>query len=169
MRGVQTVDHIFASGSASGDGAAGQDIKHPFQMVDLEFTPEGASEPVHALDRVDFGSVPGLMDEARVPVTYAVADPRGGQLSIGTRTYAEHALLYILGLTYGFGAVVAFLVFPALFLAQRLLNKIQGLMSVLEPSVRARLASSLPPDDPRRKTIEALISRRQHGDTTRDQ
>ena len=98
----------------------GQSISHPFQMVDVEFTPGARAESVHALDRVDLGSVPGLREGAVVPVTYPLADPRAGWMSIGTRDYGRRAWTYILALTYGIGAVVAFLVFPAVYAVLRL-------------------------------------------------
>ena len=46
--------------------SGGPSLPQPFQMVDVEFTPEGAKEPVHALDRVDLNSIPGLRDGARL-------------------------------------------------------------------------------------------------------
>jgi hypothetical protein len=88
--------------------AGGQEIRQPFQMVDLEFTPAGAKEPIHVLDRVDLNSVPGLVQGATVLIDYSAADPTLARMAPGTRTYARQALVYLLGLTYAVGAVLAF-------------------------------------------------------------
>jgi len=88
-------------------------------MVDLEFTPEGASEPVHVLDRVDLGSVSGLTKDATVRVFYSVSDPRVARMAAGTRTYAVNALVYFLVLTYGLAALIVLVVWPAIGLAEK--------------------------------------------------
>src|SRR4029077_6551735 len=80
VRDVRTVDQIWASSSSSGESSGGQPIRHPFQLVDLEFTPGDRAEAVHALDRIDPASVPGLVRGATVPVAYPVADPRSARM-----------------------------------------------------------------------------------------
>lgn len=162
VRAVRSVDRIWASWSpSSGESTDGEDIGRPFQMVDLEFVPAGRTESVHALDRVDLGSVPGLRPAATVPVTYPLADPRAGQMSVGTRDYGRQIFIYMLGLTFGLGAVVAFVVCPAIFymglLARRVVRSSPVLSVAFDPAARERVLSALPPDDPRRHAIERLV------------
>jgi hypothetical protein len=161
VRAVHSVDQIWGSWSGSGESTGGQSIRRPFQMVDLEFIPACRTEPVHALDRIDLDSVPGLRPSVTVPVTYPLADPRAGQMSVGTRSYGRQIFVYMLGLTFGFGAVIAFVVCPAIFymarLAQRVVRSFPGLNLVFDPAARERLLSALPADDPRRHTIERLL------------
>lgn len=85
---------------------SGQPIRQPFDMVDLEFRPRGATASVHALDHVDAGSVPGLKPGARVEVVYPASHPRAGRMAAGTRGYARNTLIYLLELTFGIGAAL---------------------------------------------------------------
>jgi hypothetical protein len=160
VRAVRSVDQIWASWSPSGESTGGQNIRRPFQMVDLEFVPAGRTESVHALDRVDLDSVPGLRPTMTVPVTYPLADPRAGRMSVGTRHYGGQIFAYLLALTYGLGAVVAFVICPAIFcitlLARRAVRSVPGLSLIFDPAARERLLSALPPDDPRRHAIERI-------------
>jgi len=106
VRAVRTVDQIWASWSPANESGGGQPIGQPFQMVDVEFTPAAAgAESLHALDRVDLGSVPGLRAGAAVPVIYPLADPRAGMLAVGTRAYGERAWRVPLFVCESFGAV----------------------------------------------------------------
>jgi hypothetical protein len=145
VRHVETVHHIWSNGED-----AGQDLRQPFQMADLAFTPEGANEPIHVLDRVDAGSVPQLKDGAALQVVYPVSDPRAGRIDGGTRTYPEKALTYILGLTYGLSALIVLVVWPIIVLLDRLQVQYLGF--------RAKLPSS--PDDPRWKRVEEYLRNR---------
>jgi outer membrane protein OmpA-like peptidoglycan-associated protein len=130
VRSMRTVDQIWASWSpSSGESSGGQSISHPFEMVDVEFTPVARGESVHALDRVDSGSVAGLREGVSVPVTYPLSDPRAGTMAVGTRQYARRALIYVLGLTYGVGGaltIVAVLIGYAL----RRLAQLMGLSRI---------------------------------------
>ena len=148
---VRTVNEIWTSDEGS------QDIRRPFQMVDIEFTPEGAPEPVHILDRVDLGSVPGLREGSGVRVLYPVSDPSTARIAGGTRTFPEDVLAYLLGLTYGLGALVAFVFWPAIFLADRIRNRFLGLIDRIPLDDIARKATGFSPDDPRRQALEAFI------------
>jgi hypothetical protein len=76
-------------------------------MVDLEFTPAGRAEAVHALDRVDMGSVAGLRVGTTVPVIYPERDPRAARMSVGTRWYGQRAEVYIFEITYGIAGAIA--------------------------------------------------------------
>jgi hypothetical protein len=90
----------------------GQPVRLPYQIVDLEFTPPGAREPLHALDAVDLGSVPGLAVGATLPVVYATLDPHQARLQAGTRTYARDLLNYVLLLSFGTGVALLLIGYP---------------------------------------------------------
>ncbi|MFN8573036.1 MAG: hypothetical protein U0132_13385 [Gemmatimonadaceae bacterium] len=92
VRRVSNVTAIWVSDEAS------QRLRLPYQMVDLEFTPDSRSGSVHALDRVDSGSVAGLRDGALVPIVYATSEPRQARIQSGRRSYGRDALLYVLQL-----------------------------------------------------------------------
>jgi hypothetical protein len=159
VRNVRVVDRIWASSSSSGESSGGQPIRYPFQMIDVEFTPQGAAEAIHALDRVDLGSLPGLKEGIVVPVTYSRAAPRSARIAGGTREFGRHALVYFLELTYGIGAALAIVMFPAVYLVLRLARRSRALRLAFDPTERTRLLSQLPADDPRREKIERLINR----------
>jgi hypothetical protein len=115
VRHAKVVKQIWSADREGHPGRTdGQDIWQPFQMLDLEFTPEGASEPIHVLDRIDLNSVPGLREGTKVPIYYSSPDPSLARIAGGTREFARHALIYLLALTYGTALVLAFLVFPAI-------------------------------------------------------
>jgi hypothetical protein len=134
----------------------GQDIRRPFQMADLEFTPEAANEPIHVLDRVDLNSVPGLREGAKVPIYYSSADPSRARIAGGTRNYARQALIYLVGFAYGIGAVLAFVVFPAIHVVERLVRSSSIFGPVISHYQTMQQLSSLPDDDPRRKAWDAF-------------
>ena len=90
----------------------GQAVRKPYQFVDLEFTPAGAREPVHALDAVDLGSVAGLAAGATLRVVYSTAEPHAARLQAGTRDYARDLLGYLLLLSYGSGAALLLVGYP---------------------------------------------------------
>jgi hypothetical protein len=72
----------FTSGRATGSVPAPQ----PWNIVELQFVPEGRKKPVIAVDSVDVGSVPNLRVGERLPVTYNKSNPREARLA-GTRTW----------------------------------------------------------------------------------
>jgi hypothetical protein len=82
VRSVRTVTHSFLSGGSTGTVAAPQ----PWEVVELQFVPEGRDKPVIAVDGVDVGSVAGLEVGARLPVSYSANRPRDARL-VGARTY----------------------------------------------------------------------------------
>jgi hypothetical protein len=81
VRRLETVTRSFINGRRA-DIPAPQ----PWELVELQFVPEGGDQPVVAVDGVDAGSVPGLAIGARVPVSYNARDPRDARLP-GPRTY----------------------------------------------------------------------------------
>jgi hypothetical protein len=72
----------------------------PYVVVELSFTPQGAADPVVAVDLVDEGSVQGLEQGATLPIRYSATDPRWAQIEGAQRTYAITALI-ILALIVG--------------------------------------------------------------------
>lgn len=83
VRQVRDITRSFVSGRSTGSIEAPQ----PWQLVELQFVPEGRDQPVTALDSVDVGSVPGLEAGRRVPIHYSAAAPRDVRLVGGRRTY----------------------------------------------------------------------------------
>lgn len=121
VRQARLVDEIWRGDvGLSRDG--GQPIGRPFQMVDVEFTPAGAAETVHAVDRIDVGSVPALTRGAMVPVSYSIADPRGAQIVGATRTYDRAAWLYLMTIAGACALAVTFIVFPIVERISRLVE-----------------------------------------------
>ena len=75
VRQERVVDEIWSDAWETYSGRTnGQKISQPFEMVDLEFTPEAAGEPIHVLDHIDLKSVPGLREGAAVPIQYSSSD-----------------------------------------------------------------------------------------------
>jgi hypothetical protein len=58
----------------------------PFDLVEVEFVPQGRAEPVVALDRIDTESYP-LELGGTVPIVYRTDRPRQIQLAVGSHTY----------------------------------------------------------------------------------
>jgi len=167
VRQVREVDEIWVKVAEGHPSAGGQDIRHPFQMVDLEFTPVGATEPIHFLDRLDLNSVPGLREGVAVPIQYSSSDPNLARIIGGTRNYAHQGMTYLLLFTYGAAGVVAFVFFPVAHGIAKLFRSSPVLRGITDPSVAmARRSeinkwSRLPEDDPRRKWLEAFLRARQ--------
>jgi hypothetical protein len=79
---VREETRSFLSGRTSGSVPAPQ----PWNIVELQFVPEGRQKPVIAVDSVDAGSVANLQAGARLPVSYSKSNPRDARLA-GTRTW----------------------------------------------------------------------------------
>ena len=153
VRQVKLVDEIWST-----DESGGEHLRQPFQMADLEFTPEGARDSVHALDRVDTGSVPNLGTGGAVRVVYALSDPRSARAVTGTHTYVGRFLKYYLELTYGGAAVVMLVIWPLLRLSDRLFRRFTDVTKRV-PAQALPYMAQLPPDDPRRQALEAYLRR----------
>jgi ABC-type antimicrobial peptide transport system permease subunit len=69
------VDEIWTNYGTGAEDAGGQGIRQPFQIVDLEFKPDGANDSVHVLDRVDLNSVAGLREGGTAQIVYSSIDP----------------------------------------------------------------------------------------------
>jgi hypothetical protein len=82
IRGTHEVTQIW-----EGRRSAGEDAVQPYTIVQLEFVPQGAVDPVVAVDLVDAGSVPALEKGAAVPISYSASEPRWARIDGATRTY----------------------------------------------------------------------------------
>jgi hypothetical protein len=141
---------------------SGQPIPRPFQMVDLQFVPQGAKNPVHVLDRVDTGTVSGLTAGAHVRIIYPETEPRAARIAGGTRRFARDALLHILEVTYGIGAALAFLLFPLLNAVGGRIRRSPILSRASDAGTDRRHPGVPPEDDPRRKALEAFLRARRN-------
>lgn len=92
IRSLATVDTII--GGHAGGTQYDQPIKleHPYQLVQLEFTPAGANGPVVAVDAVDVNSISNLAPRQIVEIDYDAANPRIARIRGGTRFFPEQAL-----------------------------------------------------------------------------
>jgi hypothetical protein len=156
VRQVQTTREIWSQIDALRRGEGGAAVGFAFQMLDLEFKPEGATEAVHALDMVDQGSMPGLREGTRVAVTYSATNPRVARAAVGTRKYPMRAFEYLVGITYGAGALLALVIAPALRALRRLLSSLQRPGSLFSMFDNASRLSRLPPDEARQRVLELL-------------
>ena len=125
VRQSKMVNEIWRGGDPGPSRDGGQPIGRPFQMVDIEFTPAGSLEPIHAVDRVDAGSVAGLAAGARVPISYSAVDPRGAQIVGATRTYDRTAWRYLMTMAAVSALVVTFVVSPIVERIKRLTDAVR--------------------------------------------
>lgn len=70
-----------------------RELLQPYTVVALEFVPQGATQPVVAVDLVDVDSVPALAIGAELPISYSAADPRWVRIEGAQRTYFWKNLL----------------------------------------------------------------------------
>lgn len=82
-------------------------LQHPYQLVQLEYTPQGNAEPVTAVDAIDANSIPDIKAGQVLTIDYDAGNPRVGSIPGATRRFREQAIQQI-GLEY--------LVLMALFL-----------------------------------------------------
>lgn len=75
-----------------GRDSYGIPLPHPFQIVQLKFSPPGMDTPVIAVDKIDEDSVSNLAAGQSVPIVYDAADPRIVRLQEGTRHFPMEAL-----------------------------------------------------------------------------
>ncbi len=64
----------------------------PIAVAGIEFVPEGRTAPVVAVDLIDDGSLPGLVEHSAVNVDYESASPRVAYIQGATRRFAERNL-----------------------------------------------------------------------------
>ncbi len=116
---ISTVDEVLG-GQSGREGDYNQPIKltHPYQLVQLEFTPADASGQVVALDTVDLNSIPNLAPERVVDIDYDAANPRIARIRGGTRKFPQQARQQLM-LMYGVLAGLFVLLFMAKFAFRR--------------------------------------------------
>lgn len=112
MRQVRQADEVWSNTWENSGRDGGEMVLRPFQMVDLEFTPERATEPIHVLDRVDMNSVAGLREGSIVPIQYSAVDADSARIVGASRNYAWQAIIYLFCLVHGTGVLIAFVFIP---------------------------------------------------------
>ncbi len=147
VREVHDVDRVWGTRRFPG-----QSVRQPFQILDLEFTPAGAADSVHAVDVIDRGSVRSLARGSTIAVLYPEGQPHSARMEGGTRDYARDLFIYVLALTYGTGAVLLLIGLPLM----RLFGKVSGSLIPDPEQLEARLAG-LSADDPRRQLLEERL------------
>ncbi len=163
VRQLRTVNEIWSNAWETSGRTSGENIHTPFEMADLEFTPEGGSEPIHALDRVDVKSVPGLHEGSVVPIQYSAANPDSARIAGATRDFAKETTVYLLSLAYGMGAVVTFVFVPIrravarTFFSSRVGRLFTDPNAAMRQIAEITSLSQLPVDDPRRKRLETAL------------
>jgi hypothetical protein len=165
VRQVRVVDELWSDAWETTARTSGEYIGPQFQMVELEFTPQGSREPIHALDRIDVNSVPGLRAGSAVAVEYSTSDPDAVRIVGATRHYARRLATHVLLFTYGAGALMTFVLMP-LRRAMRKVARASAVLRSLTDPYRAldrmtqvsQWSSQLPEDDPRRKAIESAVA-----------
>jgi hypothetical protein len=110
VRSISTIDEILGAGVGRAHHSAPIKLVHPYQLVQLEFTPANASGPVVALDAVDLNSIPDLAPNQILDIDYDAANPRIARIRGGTRNFPEEAFHQLM-LTYGIIAGLLLLLF----------------------------------------------------------
>jgi hypothetical protein len=98
VNSLRDVTTVLATRRSRGFPAA-----KPYTIVDLLFVPAGRSDLVHAVDKVDRGSIAGLARGTVLEVVYQDDNPRIARASGGTRTFPEKNLM---GIGAGAGILV---------------------------------------------------------------
>jgi hypothetical protein len=151
VRRIGVVKRLWA------DDEGAQGIRDPYQMLDLEYTPAGAAEPIHAMDRIDLNSLPGLSEGASVRIQYSAAEPGAARVLGGTREYPLKTMDYMMALTFGFGAALTLGFGLILFIEGKVRGWYTRLLTRPLPDDAINRVSALPPDDPRRIAVNAFL------------
>jgi hypothetical protein len=155
VRQIRVVDEIWSNTWEIYSGhRAGEKIGPQFEMVDLEFTPEAATEPVHFLDRIDLDSIPNIHEGSKVPIRYSAANPDRAEIADGTHTYVWRTTAYLSTIAFGAGAIVTFVFVPV----RRMIGRLFG----STPAAFARLSElnkwpEATEEDLARKQLEELV------------
>jgi hypothetical protein len=80
-------------------------LEHPFQIVEMEFTPAGRTDPVVGIDAIDVNSIPNIQKQQTVEIEYDLNNPRIARLRGGTRDFPGQAKRQVLIV---FGVIMAF-------------------------------------------------------------
>lgn len=166
VRQLRVVDEIWSDAWETSGHSAGNRIGRPFEMVDMEYMPEGANETIHALDRVDRNSVAGLREGATVRIEYAQADPNSARIAGATRNYARQTAVYLLLVMYGLGAIVTFALIPIRRAILRVLRASPMVRPFTDPDAAITQLAAIdkmidsPAGDPRRARFEEIVAAR---------
>jgi hypothetical protein len=68
-------------------------LAHPYKLVQMQYTPEGSSEPVMAGDAIDPNSVPNLKAGQVLTINYDAGYPRVASIPGATHTIRPLSLL----------------------------------------------------------------------------
>lgn len=111
VRNVTTITMLMENGSASSGSShvyfGPIKLEHPFQIIQLEFTPAGMRDPVVAIDAIDLNSIPDLKAGQNVAIDYDAQVPRIARMRAGTREFPGQArrqiltLFGVLGILFG--------------------------------------------------------------------
>ncbi len=82
VKELDRIDKLF-----SDTHQRGWETFQPVQVLGVQFTPEGRTEPVLAVDLIDEGSVPGLKEHSSVPLDYEASSPRTAYIAGATRNF----------------------------------------------------------------------------------
>jgi len=163
VRQVRVVDELWSDTWEDYGRKAGEHVLQPFQMVEVEFTPEGTSEPIHAIDRIDLNSMTQLRDGSSVRIQYSALEPDSVRIVGASRNYARQAVTYLFCLVYGAGGVIAFVLIPLANAVRKIFRMSPVWRAFVDPSAAiTRLAqtsswSQLPKDYPRREQMEQFL------------
>lgn len=113
VKSLARMDKLFSAPKSRGIDAA-----QPIDVVGVEFIPAGRTESVLAVDLIDAGSVPGLTENAAVPVEYESQTPRTAYIRGATRQFAAKNIAGI-----GWQGVACVVVFVVLVGAGYLLRQ----------------------------------------------
>ncbi len=92
IKTLERIAHLFRD-----NRSRGIDANQPIDVIAVEFIPAAWTEPVLAVDLIDSGSAPGLVEGSTVAVNYEANHPRTAQLQAGTRTFLRSNYLGLLG------------------------------------------------------------------------
>jgi hypothetical protein len=94
---VTTVTTLLESGAH--DSTPPLRLSHPYQLVQMTFTPAGRTDPVLALDTIDLNSAPNAQEGRTINIEYDPANPRVARIPLATRNFPQQAQQQI-GLGY---------------------------------------------------------------------
>jgi hypothetical protein len=120
------------------DQSAGVDAIQPYEIVELQFVPEGRTEPVLGVDEIDSGSVPGLVKGAAVEIEYQASNPRIARINGGSRTFPRKAYLALAQEGGEYFALLAILAGIAYFYRTAGKQFLTGVGAVIEEALQRR-------------------------------
>jgi hypothetical protein len=128
---VQYMVTITTLGPETGRGSFA--LQHPYQIVELKFTPQGMDTPVIAVDKIDLNSIPNLQPNQTVDIVYDSKSPRVARLSGGTRLFPQQAVSTIVLTCAVLMALVLFVVvIRFIFRPFRRLNRAAKINALLQ-------------------------------------